>query len=331
MSDPDKVEEAAISYGQREECDVLLFTGPLDPAAYSYLRQGCRARQTRKRVLLIPITWGGDAHIAYKMGRCLQRRYEKVSIFVTGQCKSAGTLLAIAGHKLIISDDGELGPIDVQRMRQDDLWETASGLIESAAMESLGHMSRDLFGRMVTEIKGMSLGQITFKTAADAAAPIVSGMLSPIFAQIDPLKVGETARALQIASKYAELLDKTSQNLQRESMAVDKLTAGYPDHGFVIDREEAETLFRNVEKPDSLLKDLADHLGSLDPQRTAVICLNDQPPTEPTTEEKEDGATGKGYGAEEADGDATSADGDMAHAEEDQTPDRGNGAAIEER
>ena len=330
MSDPDKTKETAISYGQKEKCDVLLFTGPLDPAAYDRLSQGCLTRNRRKRVLFILATWGGDAHVAYRMGRCLQRRYDEVRIFVTGQCKSAGTLLAISGHALIMSDDGELGPIDVQQMRQDDLWERASGLIESAAMESLGQVSWDLFERLVTEIKDMSFGRITFKTAADAAAPIVSGVLGPMFAQIDPLKVGETARALQIASKYAELLDKTSRNLQRESMAVERLATGYPDHGFIIDREEAATLFRNVAEPDGLLRPLSDSLGSLDPMRAVTIFLNDEQPTETSTKETNNGAASKGNGVEQADSDTAPADGDVAHAEKDQTPDRENRAAVDE-
>ena len=328
--DLQKLEETAASYSQEEECDILLFTGGLDPTAYNRLNQSCRHRNRRKRILLTLVTWGGDAHIAYKMGRCLQRQYEEVRVFVPGQCKSAGTLLSISGHRLIISDDGELGPIDVQRMRQDDLWETASGLIESAAMESLGQISRELFGMLIAEIKGMSLGQITFKTAADAAAPIVSGMLSPIFAQIDPLKVGEAARALQIASKYAELLNKTSQNLRIEDMAIDKLATGYPDHGFVIDREEAETLFKNVEEPNDLLQTLSGNLGSLDPNRAIITFLNDKLPTGTSTKEREDETTNEGSGTEEDGNNTTPADGDMAYAKEDQTNDREDGSGSKE-
>ena len=329
--DSDKVKELAAAYGERDNCDVLLFTGPLDLSAYRRLSHGSGCRNRRRSVLVILITWGGDAHVAYKMGRCLQRRYQEVRIFVAGSCKSAGTLLAISGHQLIVDDDGELGPIDVQQMRQDELWERASGLIESTAMESLGQVSWDLFERLVTEIKDMSFGRITFKTAAEAAAPIVSGMLSPIFAQIDPLKVGETARALQIASKYAELLDKTSQNLRRELLAIDKLATGYPDHGFIIDREEAETLFRNVSGPDDLLQSLSDSLGSLDPNRAVTIFLNDELPAQTSSKETNSGAANKGNGVEQTDEHTPPADGNLANAEKDQAADREDGTASDQR
>ena len=191
---PDKVTEAAAAYGEAEDCDVLLFTGPLDDTAYQRLKVGL-PQNRRKHVLMVLVTWGGDAHVAYRIGRCLQRKYDEVRVYVPGACKSAGTLLAISGHKLMLSDDGELGPIDIQHLRQDDLWERTSGLIESSALESLGQVSWDLFERLVTEIKDMSLGRITFKTAADAAAPIVNGVLNPIRRPNRPTKKSERLRA----------------------------------------------------------------------------------------------------------------------------------------
>ena len=272
--DPAKAREVAVAYGEEEECDVLLLTGSLDLDAYWRVYNSDLGRDRRKRILVVLVTWGGDAHGAFKMGRCFHRRYESVRMFLPGPCKSAGTLLAIGGHELVVGDHGELGPIDVQQMRQDDLWERASGLIESSALESLGQVAWDMFEKLVTETKDMSLGRITFKTAAEAASPIVSGVLSPIFAQIDPIKVGETARALQIASQYAELLGRSSRNLRDGYRGIDKLARGYPDHGFVIDREEAKALFNNVTEPDDRLLSLAKYLGPLDPGRDATIYLN---------------------------------------------------------
>ena len=327
MTDIAKARAAAASYGEAEDCDVLLFSGDLVEPAYRRLRSDCVSRNRRSRVLVVLVTWGGDAHVAYRMGRCLQRMYGEVRIFVAGPCKSAGTLLSIAGHKLIVNDDGELGPIDVQQMRQDELWERTSGLIESAAMDSLGQISWDLFERLITEIKGMSLGRITFKTAADAASPIVSGVLSPIFAQIDPLKVGETTRALQIASKYAEILNRVSKNLRIETMAIDRLATGYPDHGFIIDREESETLFHRVEEPVDELQSLSDGLGQLDPGRSAIIFLSDRKPVEQPDKEKQDDIEIKGNGVEPADRHAPPANGDSAYAEEVQAATREVGAA----
>ncbi|MFP1590460.1 hypothetical protein ACLB1M_00220 [Escherichia coli] len=40
----------------------------------------------------------------------MQHNYEHITVLVVGPCKSAGTLMAVAAHKLVIGDMGELGP-----------------------------------------------------------------------------------------------------------------------------------------------------------------------------------------------------------------------------
>lgn len=319
------IEAAATTYGEERDCDVLFQCGPLNARAYDRLRSSL-ADGKRSNVLLVLVTRGGDAHDAFRIGRFLQREYEKVNVLLPGLCKSAGTLLAVAGHNLIMGDDGELGPIDIQQMRQDDLWERASGLIESSALESLGQVTWDLFEKIVTEIKDMSYGRITFKTAAEAAAPIVTGVLSPISSQIDPLKVGETSRALQIAANYAIRLNRSSRNLH--DMAVTRLSTGYPDHAFIIDREEAKTLFRNISAPGESLRKLSNALQACDAEISASILLNrPETPSEPIDEEKNnevdveaDGITGTEDGTARSNGEVARAAKDPAGNTEDRVP-----------
>ncbi|MCY3887957.1 MAG: SppA protein [Chloroflexi bacterium] len=244
----------------QNDCDVLLCSGPLQRELDDKIHKRLLGKR-HPNILLILTTGGGDPHVAYRVARHLQREYEQVRVFVSGQCKSAGTLLAVCGNVLVVGDRGELGPIDVQLGRTDDLWKSTSGLIESAAVTALENIAWSLFEKFVTETKGLSGGQITFKTAADASAPLVSGMLEPIFAQIDPLKLGENTRALNIAREYALRLDKQPDNLE-PGESLEKLVSGYPDHGFVIDRKEAQDLFRRVEPPTEDLRELVTTLGS---------------------------------------------------------------------
>ena len=272
MTEWKKVERVARQYGTRHKVDVLLFNGLIVRGIDHRFIQACRERRRRKGVLLVLVTSGGDAHAAYRMGRALQMLYDDVTIFVPGWCKSAGTLLAVAANKLIVGDLGELGPIDVQSPKSDDLWESSSGLTEDAAIETLEKSAWKMLEHFITEIKGISGGQITFKTAADAAAPMVAGALSPIFAQIDPLKIGENSRAMKIASGYGIRLGMHSGNLQ-SAESMENLVSGYPSHGFVIDREEASALFVNVSTPD---KDM-EHLCELLEER-AYFSVDDRSP-----------------------------------------------------
>ena len=58
-------------------------------------------------------------------------------LYVSGYCKSAGTLVATGAHKLIMSDHGELGPLDVQMSKKDNFWKKESGLIVMNTLTAL--------------------------------------------------------------------------------------------------------------------------------------------------------------------------------------------------
>ncbi|WP_305813521.1 hypothetical protein [Photobacterium leiognathi] len=79
---------------------------------------------------------------------------------------------------------------------------------------------------------------------------MTESLISPISAQIDPIKLGEQKRALEIATEYARRLNELSDNLI-SSEALEELIAGYPSHSFVIDRKEAKRLFKNVRKTET--------------------------------------------------------------------------------
>jgi len=66
--------------------------------------------------------------------------------------------------------------------------------------------------------------------------------------QIDPERLGEVQRAITVANVYGNRLNKS--NLKRG--ALEKLVQGYPTHGFVIDIDEAKTLFNKVRSADQL-------------------------------------------------------------------------------
>lgn len=72
------------------------------------------------------------------------RHYHKhVRLVVPSFCKSAGTLVAIAADELAIGDLGELGPLDVQVRKHNEMAENSSDLDFNESMEaSLQHVMR---------------------------------------------------------------------------------------------------------------------------------------------------------------------------------------------
>ena len=207
---------------------------------------------------MILVTYGGDADPAYRIAKCLQTKYKKFIFYTSGYCKSAGTLIALGANEIIFSDHGELGPLDVQLNKKDDLF-TQSGYTVMDALAALQDKAFLSFESTFLEIQKRSGGAITGKTAGEFATNLASGLFSNLFGQVDPMYVGEAARALSIAKAYGERLYDGSQNWTGEALG--QLLSHYPSHGFVIDREEAMNLFHKLRKPQGDEIILADAMG----------------------------------------------------------------------
>jgi membrane-bound ClpP family serine protease len=131
---------AANLVGQSLGADVLLYNGPIMRPIDMAFHSVCRTREHKaKNVVLLLITEGGDPDAAYRMSRGLQEHYERFSCLVPGWCKSAGTLIAVGAHDLIFTGTGELGPLDVQMSKRDDLIEMQSGQTVVAALTRISH------------------------------------------------------------------------------------------------------------------------------------------------------------------------------------------------
>ncbi len=273
---PDAVSKAN-AVARSRNADVLFFNSGTDENAIRTVRSLCGQAKRRPSVLLVLITPGGDARAAYLIARCLQKSYGKIIVFVPGWCKSAGTLLAIAANELVIGDCGELGPLDVQLPKRDELGEVGSGLIVSDALEKLESDALDMWRDYALDIVGGTEGQVSFKTAADIAAKISIGLFSKIYEDIDPMHLGEVHRMMKIGSEYGKRLATFSGNISQGNLK--RLVEDYPDHSFAIDRAEAERIFGTVSAPSAEENALALCLGENGerPLRNPVIGFLSEP------------------------------------------------------
>lgn len=203
-------------------------------------------------------TTGGDAHAAYRIARALHLNYcqkgGQMLIFVNNICASAGTLITLAANKLILSDHAELGPIDVQIRKTDEIGERTSGLTPIQALNFLENETQKFFS---SQFSGLRFSRaFSTKMAADISAALASGLLSRLYEQIDPLRLAEYDRLLRIAEQYGDRI-KTA-NVKPH--AIKQLLEGYPAHDFSIDPTEAKELFNNVEGPTHSLESLGNEL-----------------------------------------------------------------------
>ena len=249
----------------------------------------CQDSRFGESVFLLVATYGGDPHAAYRLGRTLQRRYKKIIACVPGRCASGGTLMVLAAHTLKMSEFGVLGPLDIQIRKSDELFEWTSGLTVGATITALRQEAQAMFRESLFDLKEGSKGQITLRTAMDTAASLTTGMFGPLFAQIDPLRLGEDGRSTRIMEEYGERLARQGKNTQPS--AIRTLVAGYPSHNFEIDREEARTLFQEVEEPndeeDALIRFLGD-LAYDPPNQKAIVHVS---PAMPDSDGEQDDTT----------------------------------------
>lgn len=59
-------------------------------------------------------TPGGSAEAAEEIVRWLRRKFGDVAFLVSGEAKSAGTIMVLSGNPILMTETGSLGPIDAQ-------------------------------------------------------------------------------------------------------------------------------------------------------------------------------------------------------------------------
>jgi Serine dehydrogenase proteinase len=241
---------------KRENADLFLYNGPIQSQRVDRLRHlVCQRAQKRDNVILFLTTYGGDPDSAFRLAACLRRNYKKFAVYVFGFCKSAGTLAALGADRVVIGNFGELGPLDVQLTKPDELIPTSSGLDIFQAMGVLTNSAFEAFERYMINIVATSDGHISAKTAAEIARELAVGLFAPMTGQIEPERLGEVQRAINIANVYGERLNHGRTNLKKG--ALERLVQGYPTHGFVIDIDEAKSLFNDVREADPLEQKVA--------------------------------------------------------------------------
>jgi len=232
--------------------DIFMYHGGISRNGYNQLSTILELKPAkRKKVCLILKTYGGDPNAGYRIARALNHHYSTVEILIPDVCKSAGTLICIGASKLIIGDRGELGPLDTQLSKPDEMFDYMSGLDIMQALQALQDRVLASFKNYLFDIRGGS--RLTTKLAADIAAKLTDGYITPMVAKLDPLTLGEHVRAMQIAFEYGERLNNKSGSLKENALI--QLATNYPSHGFVIDRKEASGLFNCVEAPDDVMNE----------------------------------------------------------------------------
>lgn len=227
--------------------DIITYSGEINMGGYQSM---CEALGTRKndKALLVLSTPGGDPHAGFRIARALQHNFSSFDALVPRYCKSAGTLLVVGASALYLDDMSELGPLDIQVRKSDEIIGRNSGL---NIVQAVSYLQSHAMGAFRNNLVELTQAGLSTRVASDICTKLTTGLFEPIFAQIDPMKLAEMQRATEIAFEYGQRLNEKSLNLRLDGLT--RLVTGYPSHGFVIDRKEARNIFLKVHKPEGLL------------------------------------------------------------------------------
>ena len=117
----DALQVSGIAVGDEYEADVYFYSGPIADAGLGRITKEITRGKRRDNALLILTTNGGSANAAYQIARLFQKTYETFILCTPSYCKSAGTIIALGAHRIIMDVFSELGPLagcgKIQRVR----------------------------------------------------------------------------------------------------------------------------------------------------------------------------------------------------------------------
>lgn len=233
--------------------DIFIYAGAISIDGYELICDRLRVGRQSEKALLVLATPGGDPHAGFRIARAIQHEYGQFDVLVPRYCKSAGTLVALGAKTLFMDDMSELGPLDIQVKKNDEVVGRNSGL---DIIQAVNYLQNQTLTAFQTYLVGLTQDVgLSTKVASDISSKLTTGLFEPISAQIDPVRLAEMQRATEVAFEYGSRLASHGRNLRPDGLS--KLVNGYPSHGFVIDRKEARNIFTEVKKPSGFLAELS--------------------------------------------------------------------------
>lgn len=220
------------------------------------------------RVAFVIESPGGYARPAYQIATLFRRHCGGFLSIVPSYAKSGATLLALGGDDIYLGMDAELGPLDAQ-LRDPDREQITSALDEVSALERLHSVALDQFDQTMMLLSFRT--EKKTETLLPMAMSFSAEMMKPLLDKIDTVHYTQQSRILKEAEDYAIRLLQAKYGQERAEQIARRLVNNYPEHGFVINREEAAAFLDLPDVPDEQMNAIAELEDYLDDSSELVI------------------------------------------------------------
>ncbi|GEP95534.1 SDH family Clp fold serine proteinase [Chitinophaga cymbidii] len=225
----------------------LIFYCPIHPGSFLQVRKAVIDLKKKspevEEIDVIVHSPGGMPDDAYRIIRTLRSNFKVVNIVVPFWAKSAATLMALGGSIIVMDEAGELGPLDVQlaKTREDGPeFDRESALIDEYSLKRLEQRYREVYESMYIRLYEHKKINLSKTEMSRQLLDNLAKFYEPLMKQIDPYKLGDKRRKLDIGYQYGSRIlsqyhSRIDQYTNRD--VVDYLVNGCPDHGYIIDYE----------------------------------------------------------------------------------------------
>ncbi|MBA7558800.1 hypothetical protein ES708_00409 [subsurface metagenome] len=198
-------------------------------------------------------TRGGDTNSVWPIVSLIREFDRNFEVLIPFRAHSAGTLLALASKKIIMTKIAELSPIDPSTKNQ---FNPIDPLNKNYR---LGISVEDL--NAYKEFIKESLAFKNKDSLSSTDKKILEGFLNSLISEIHPLAIGNVHRVHKLIQSLAEKLLKCNEEKKDYSEIVKKLTVEPYSHLHMINRHEAKDILgENITFADEKLEIALDDL-----------------------------------------------------------------------
>ncbi|MGB7533219.1 MAG: ATP-dependent Clp protease proteolytic subunit [Halobacteriota archaeon] len=179
-----------------------------------------KEREIRNLYLLLNSP-GGGVSSSFKIARIIRDSFKDITIFIPHIAASGGTLIALAGNRIVMGEMSHLSLIDVQTERNGKMYSV------NAMVRSFNNLNE------------------LFRTTPEEDAPYPWKAMAN---KLDPVEFQDWIDASTLMEKHAiEILIHENSSLKENAEEiVDRLSSGYPTHSYSITVNEAKEILGNV-------------------------------------------------------------------------------------
>ena len=107
-------QELIRQYESRFGCRLIVMVDVIFPQSVTYFEELLHDADPEQDLHLLLDSPGGDGETAVRLVRSAQARCRELTVIVPNQAKSAGTILLIGAHHILMGPTSDLGPVDPQ-------------------------------------------------------------------------------------------------------------------------------------------------------------------------------------------------------------------------